>query len=41
LVTEFCEGRLSENAGDVIIANGSNIAKVIQTNPFILEILDG
>lgn len=41
LVIEFCEGRLPENVGDVIIANGSNIAKVIQADPFILEIFNG
>jgi hypothetical protein len=41
LVIEFCEGRLHENAGDVIVANGSKIAKVIQADPFILEIFNG
>jgi len=40
LIVEFCEGGLYGNAGDVIKANGSKIAKVIQTSPFILEILN-
>lgn len=40
LVVEFCEGRLHGNTGDVIKVNSSNIAKVIQTSPFIVEILD-
>lgn len=40
LIVEFCEGRLYGNAGDVIKANDSKIAKVIQTSPFILEILN-
>jgi len=41
LVVEFCEGRLYGNTGDLIEIDGSDIAKVIQSNPFILEILDG
>jgi len=40
LIVEFCEGRLHRNTGDVIKASGSKIAKVIQTSPFILEILN-
>jgi putative ATP-dependent endonuclease of OLD family len=41
VVIEFCEKRLHGNAGDVIKVNSSKIAKVIQTSPFIVEILNG
>jgi len=41
LVTEFCDGRLSGNTGDVIEKDRSKLAKVIQKTPLILEILDG
>jgi len=40
LIVEFCEGKLHGNTGDVIKMNSSEIAKVIQSSPFILEILD-
>jgi len=41
LVIEFCEEGLHGDTGDVIKVNGSEIAKVIQANPLIVEILDG
>ncbi len=41
LTIEFCEGMLHGNSGDVIKVGGSEIAKVIQNNPFIVEILNG
>lgn len=41
LVIEFCEGRLHGNTGDVIKVNSSKIAKVIQSSPYIVEILNG
>jgi len=40
LIIEFCEGRLHGNTGDVIRVNSSNIAKVIQSIPYIVEILN-
>jgi len=38
LIAEFCEGELHGHTGDVIKINNLKIAKVIQNNPFILEI---
>jgi len=40
LVIKFCEGRLDGNNGDLIEVDGSNIAKVIQVTPLILEIIN-
>jgi len=40
LIIEFCEGRLHGNSGYVIKVNSSNIAKVIQSIPYIVEILN-
>lgn len=41
LVIEFCEGRINKNIEDVIIANASNIATIIQSAPLVVEIKNG
>jgi putative ATP-dependent endonuclease of OLD family len=40
LVIEFCEGRLRENIKNINKADDSNIAKVIQASPLIVEIFN-
>lgn len=41
LVIKFCEERLNKNNGNVIkVEDGSNIARVIKDDPFILEIIN-